>query len=455
MSAKKLENGAALGSQGETCPPAGGPAPGLPRRRPGEPGAGAALGGIGEVFDSLVRELPALDYAQLKELVQSVIDFPATGKRMLLKKFVAGSDPEKALARLALAEYGHKIVDDLNAVVFDVSQSDEVKVRANLLLTELGSPIDRDVLEISVRNADDLAAKSPWHALREAEAGSAAEAVQRLRGTEPKTRAVILHRLAEKDVKKALPLFQQLDLNDEPTAEAVVSALGQFPTQDGVQLLAKLAEAESRSIQKAARKALHSMRTSGFDVPEIETEEEAARAEVKPEKEEAQGPPLFDATVAETGDGKYALVSVAREYANGRLQVLTVAVDFWKKGLRGARYWLDMGKSRYRRNLDERRQSGLTLRGASIDECRKLVARGIRIAREVGTPIPFDIQAGKHLLGDVMAEATQLPAAFVCTKCGQPLPDERVARMKEAAPYDQVIVETRCEKCRTGSAGQT
>lgn len=431
MSAKKLENGAAAATSS------------APER-------------MTEVFDAMAQGLPVLDYGHMKELAQSVADFPATGKRILLRKFVRGTEAEKALAYVALAEYGAKIVDDLNAVVFDVGQSTEVKGRATELLAELGNPIDRDVLDISIPNPDELAARSPWQAVRDAAAGKAKEAVRRLREMDSATRAVVIHRLAEKDVQKGLPLFQQLDLNDEPTAEAVVSALGQFPTQDAVDVLRRLADSESRSVQKSARKALHSMRTSGFDAPELEAaEEEAPGIEAPAEKEEAGVPPLFNATIAEAGDGKYALVSVAREYPNGRLQVLTVALDFWKKGLRGARYWLDMGKSRYRRDLDERRKSGLALRDATVEECRKRVARGIRVAREVGTPIPFDIQAGKHVLGDVMAEAGKLTAAFVCTRCGEPLPDDVVARIKEAAPYDQVIVETRCEKCRTGPANQT
>ena len=49
-------------------------------------------------------------------------------------------------------------------------------------------------------------------------------------------------------------------------------------------------------------------------------------------------------------------------------------------------------------------------REAPIEECRSLVARGLRVAREVGTPIPFDVQAGKHVLGDVMAAAAALSA---------------------------------------------
>jgi hypothetical protein len=420
-----------------------------------ETGVGAAAGPgperMEETLDALVQGLPLLEYERIHELVRTVSELPATGKRLLLKKFTSGSEPEKALAYVVLAECGNKVADDLNALVFDTSQSHEVRVRANEILTELGNPIDRDVLEMSIARPQEISTRSPWQAARDLEGGKVEESARRLAELDAQTRAVILHRVARRDAQRALPLLDRLSGHDEDAALAVASVLTQFPVEQAVDLLVRLARSDSHAVQKAARRALHSMRTSGFDVPEEETRETLAakREEAPPDDEGAA--PVYKALVGELPGGRSAMVTVAREYPNGRLQVFTAAMAFWKRGLVGARYWLDMSKSRFRRDLDERAQSGLKMREASIEECRRLVARGIRVAREVGTPIPFDVQAGKHVLGDVMAEADRLEAAFVCSQCGTPLPEERVAQIKDAAPYDQLEVETRCQTCQQKS----
>jgi hypothetical protein len=406
-----------------------------------------------EAFQQVVDALPELEAARVAELVQTIKDFPASGKRTVIGKLAAGSAAEKALAYYVLLEYGTRIVDDLNALVFDGGRSAEVKVRADELLSELGSPIDRDVMESSVPDPDAIRAKSPWQALREWQQGHADGALKRLQALDGKARAVLLHRMAIKDVISAVPLFEKLASVDEDAAIAVISALDQRPAEQALPLLRNLCEADSRAVQKLARKALHDMGLSGMTAPEGEAvvaEETVAEEKdtlPRPAKEDTGALPLHKALVAQPGNGRYAYVAVAREYPNGRLQVFVAMLDFYKRGVRGVRYWVDMSKSRFRRLMDEVMTDPSKPHEATVEECLRLVGRGIRVAREVGTPIPFDIQAGKHMLGDIEAEAGKA-IPFPCAGCGQPLPNDMIARIKQAAAYEQIAVEILCDRCR-------
>ena len=397
-----------------------------------------------DTFQQLVGGLPELDMRQVDSLVASMKLFPASGKRLMMKELVGGKAAAQALAYCTLRAFGDRAVDDLNAVVFNTSASPEAKVRADELLTELGSPIDRDVLEMGVEDPDALRALSPWEALRDLRAGKAEAALIRLRELPPDVCAVLMHCMAQADVDTALPLLDAL-CDSSAGALAAVSALSQFGGAQSVDLLHRLGRSSDRALQKAARRALHTLRAAGIDVPEDQPEEPAADGSVGDDKA-VKAPPVHKCVAVFSANRQAAIVNVARQYPNGRLQVLSAGIDFSKRGIRGARYWLDMSKSRFRKLLDER--SGAQPQEAiTLEEARRLVARGIRVARVVGTPIPFDLQTGKHVLGDVMAEAAQLETAFRCPVCNAALPEEQVKRIKDAAPYEQLVVETRCEAC--------
>ena len=417
--------------------------------------AGLAPDRMEEAFDALVAGLPALDFGQMDALVEATRHFPASGKRLLLAKFVEGDAAEQAVAYCALSGVGQAAADDLNALVFGPSRNDKTKVRADELHTELGSPIDPDVLATSVSDPEAVRAASPWQAARDLAAGEVESAFARLSALDPRTRAVVVHRVARADPARALPLLERACRGDTASEEAVVSALRQCPHEQAVNLLVRLAESPSRAVQKSARRALHSMRTSGFPVPEDVLRShpagEVAAADSERGEEKAEELPVHRSVAIFSRDRRLAVVNVARQYPNGRLQVLTAVVDFYKRGVRGARYYLDMSKSRFRRLLAESRP--LRAQDLPIEECRRIVARGIRVAREVGTPIPFDLQTGKHVLGDVMAEAAAITEPYVCSACARALPTDVIRKIRDAAPYEQVAVETRCESCRKDVIG--
>jgi len=418
------------------------------------PAGGLAPDRMGETFERLLADLPGLDLDRLFSLVEAARLFPASGRRLLLERFVKGPPAARALAYWVLAEVGSGVSDDLNALVFDASQSDETKVRADELLAEFGQAIDPDVLATSVSDPAAGRRNSPWQVARDLAAGDLDGALERLATLDAPTRAVVIHRLARSDAAAALPLFERLCEASPADAEAVVSAVSQCPHERAVGLLARLAEGPDRTVQKAARRALHSMRTSGFEVPDHLLRPRGEAPAAPPQREgrpEARELPVYKCLAVFSKDRRLAAVNVAREYPNGRLQVLTAVVDFYKRGVRGARYYVDMSKSRFRRVL---RESGaFRPEELPIEACRRLVARGIRVAREVGTPLPFDLQAGKHVLGDVMADVEAIEEPFRCSSCGGRLPAETIEQIRQAAAYEQVAVETRCEACRKDTIG--
>lgn len=408
-----------------------------------------------DVFENIIGQLPILEKAAIDELTDMLRLLPASGKRFLLDKLLTGKQAEKILAWQLLLEWGKPVIDDLNAIIFDGSQKDEAKILANELLADMDNPVDADVFDMSLRKPESKRNIPPWQAVRNMKKGDVQSAVKRLDDLQSDARAILIHRIAEIAPEDAMLIFEQFSSRDKETALAVVSALNQYPDIRAGRLLTSLADSEFRSVQKAARKALHSMRTSGMDAPE-ETEEnektDAAPEAPDTQEEKESGLPLYKAMMAQPDDKTAALVVVARQYPNGRLQAITVGMDFYKSGIRGARYYLDLSKSRLKKMLSEGDLSRVTLNECSIDECRCAVARGIRVAREVKTPLPFDLQAGKHLLGNVIAEAESTEIVYPCSACGAELPEEQLKKISATASYPQLRVETRCEKCRGESS---
>jgi len=402
-------------------------------------------------FGELLASLPELDFGRLERLAADARSYPANSYPVLLEKLNGDDVCAGTLAFLVLRECGDaELKDRLGAAVFDVSLDDRAKVRANELLIELGAPVDADVLEMSVSNAAEIAGEFPSTILRALDAGDQAGAVEALRKLDERARAIVIHTLARRGLATALPLFDEILGGNETDTCAVASALGQAGDEAAAPVLTRLAESPSRGVQKTARRALYAMGVA------VEEEPEAAEAagEAGEERAGTRELPLHKSLSAWAPDRSMAVVAVAREYPNGRLKALITVLDFWRRGIFDARFRINMSRAEFRRHLRERFRSEITFENTPIEECLQLVARGLRVAREIGTPIPFDLQSGKDILGDMTAAEAAIANPFLCRECGAELDEDVIAAIKDAAGF-YMPVETRCAACcRKGEEGR-
>ena len=105
-------------------------------------------------------------------------------------------------------------------------------------------------------------------------------------------------------------------------------------------------------------------------------------------------------------------------------------------------------QSSFERFVGSQSSERMKLRQTSLEECRRTVARGLRVTKELGMPVPFDFGLGRPLLGDVERDVEAIGNPFQCVRCGAALDEETVAKIRELAPYDNMTPETRCAACR-------
>ncbi|HRU06496.1 MAG TPA: hypothetical protein P5137_12070, partial [Candidatus Brocadiia bacterium] len=88
----------------------------------------------------------------------------------------------------------------------------------------------------------------------------------------------------------------------------------------------------------------------------------------------------------------------------------------------------------------------------SYEELKKMVARGLAVSKVVGGPLPMDFQLGRALLEPLDEAVAAFGSPFRCVECGVALGEEVVNQVRDAAVYNHVKVETRCQACRDAAA---
>jgi hypothetical protein len=398
------------------------------------------------IIGRLAAELPVFDSKLFEDALEEMRERPRASLQYLLR-CVTSSDPSaRAIAAEMLSKIGGAdVVDDLNALIFDIGQEIHVKVLANCLLTQLGSAIDPDVFAMTVPQAEEAERKLPFRALQLLKGGNLSGAVAHARTLHPTERWLIMHSAAETERAWALPFLEALARDNEGNATAAASAIAGAKLAEGVPFLLELQRTAGRELQKLTKKLLFDLRKDGIQAPE----EKPTVAE--PAEAEDDKLPLYRAVASEPSPNGLILVTVARARPNGRLKVFSLLVDLWKRGIQQAGLRTDMSKSAFDRFLQSQSGVKLKMRETSLEECRKLVARGVRVAKEFGAPLPFDFGMGRPLLGDLDAEIAAIENPFLCSACGKALEAETVEKIRTAAPYEHIPAETRCAACRAKS----
>jgi hypothetical protein len=398
-----------------------------------------------KIIGRFAANLPVFDSKAFEEAIEEMRERPRASLQYLLGRLVSGDPATRAIAAQVLSKIGGAVVvDDLNALIFDIGQEAYVKVLANSLLAQLGSAVDPDVFAMTVPQAEEVERKLPSRALQLLKAGNVTGAAEHARTLHPAERWLIMHSAAETDKVRALPFLEALARDDEGNATAAASVIAAAKLAEGVPFLLELQRTSGRELQKLIKKLLFDLREDGIAAPEEKPKApEPAAAEADDDEL-----PLHRAIASEPSPNGLILVTVARARPNGRLKVFSVLVDPWKRGIQQAGLRVDMSKSSFDRFLQSQSGAKLRMKETSLDECRKLVARGVRVAREFGSPLPFDFGMGRPLLGNLDAEIAAIENPFLCSACGKPLDAETVEKIRTVAPYEQIPAETRCAACR-------
>ncbi len=411
--------------------------------KPEAPSAGRE---IERLLDVLVEAMPILDRKTFDAAVAEIRARPHSSMHALFNRF---DSPEPAMravvARLLVECGGADVIDNLNAVIFDAEAADEAKVRANDILERLGQPVDPDVFGMSVADPEPIRRQLPSRVREMLNAGDPGGAVRAARDLEQAERTLLINDVLRDNAPSGIEFVEQLAESHAADARAAVAAIGAETCEAGLPLLTRLQERADRDLLKLIKKTLYDLREEGVAVPETKPAEPAG-AET-PTKQETELP-IYKAMMSEVSPQGTVVVVVSRMRPDRRLKVFTALVSLWRRGIQQAGFNPNMSRSSFDRFVKDHAQGQMKMRPASLDDCRRMVARGMRVAHEFGTPIPFDFGVGKTLLGDVDAEAANLNSPFICSGCGQPLDEETVAKIRASAAYENIPVETRCPACR-------
>jgi hypothetical protein len=149
------------------------------------------------------------------------------------------------------------------------------------------------------------------------------------------------------------------------------------------------------------------------------------------EREKKGELPLYK-VMKTTGEGSHAVI-VAREKPNGNLQYINVLVDAWKMGLKDCFGSHNIPKLEFYNMVEG---AGEPYVDYGLDEALWLIKHGLRIAREVGTPVPDKFKEFEYILGD-MGGIEVGGSLYKCFRCGRgELTEGEVEKIKEVAKRD-------------------
>ena len=402
-------------------------------------------GTMSRLLSQMVEGLPLLDGKTFDRALSEIAERPRTSLHYLFEQLTSGEPAARAVASRLLVRCGDASVqDDLSAIVFDADQDPWTKVLANDLLAELGSPVDPDVFATSVENPGELQKKLPSRVLRFLAEGDAAAAAAHARTLDPVDRFLMIYEAGSREKEGATEFLRALAGDDQANAAAVVGAIGAERIETGVPLLLELRQATGHDLQKVIKRVLFDMRKAGVEIPE-----EKPRPTSRSSEEETDSRlPLHRALMSEPTPEGRVLVVLAWERQRGRLKVFTVVVDLWKRGIADAALRVDMSRSSFERFVSAQSGRPQPLKEMPFEECRRMIARGACVAKEFGSPLPYDFGVGKALLGVFEEAVAAVENPFLCSACGRALDAETVERIRASAPYDNIPVEARCAECR-------
>jgi len=166
-----------------------------------------------------------------------------------------------------------------------------------------------------------------------------------------------------------------------------------------------------------------------------------ARSRDIPEPE----PKFYNALVSDSEKAGLLTLAVGFEKPNGRLKAMFFMLDFWKNGMKDCFVDVDTSKEEFEQRFAY--MAGRPSKKISLNDAKALIQRSIYISNAVGTPIPWDYQQWKHLLGDMSNVPNPAGSLYKCARCGAELGNHMVDLIKKHSQSADVHFYIVCGKC--------
>ncbi len=139
--------------------------------------------------------------------------------------------------------------------------------------------------------------------------------------------------------------------------------------------------------------------------------------------------PIYKCWITRPEGSRIAVIS--RVKPNGNYEMVSILIDEWKMGLKDAFGNFDLPKEQ----LDEYIYEG-DFREANIEECKKLIKRGILIAKNLGLMLPKKYEQFKEIIGNI-SDIVISGSLYKCYACGEnDLSEETISLIKEVTLKD-------------------
>jgi len=161
--------------------------------------------------------------------------------------------------------------------------------------------------------------------------------------------------------------------------------------------------------------------------------------------------PIYQCWISRPAGSK--IVVISRLKLNGNFEIASMLVDEWKMGLKDGFGNYNLTKNQ----LDDYIRMP-EFREADVDECHRLIKKGICIASELGFRLPREYEQFKGIIGDI--ENIDLTGSlYKCYACGKEDLDEKtICKIKSITLKDvkegvcgtpnETMVYFVCNKCR-------
>jgi|SRR3989344_1831163 len=147
------------------------------------------------------------------------------------------------------------------------------------------------------------------------------------------------------------------------------------------------------------------------------------------------------------------IVVISRIKSNGNFEIASMLVDEWKMGLKDGFGNYNFTKDQLYEYIDQR-----DFREETIEECKKLIKRGIFIAKSLGLRLPKEYEQCNGIIGNIDSIAIN-GSLYKCYACGEnDLSEKIVSIIKEitlkdvtkgvCGTLDETIIYFTCDKCK-------
>jgi len=160
---------------------------------------------------------------------------------------------------------------------------------------------------------------------------------------------------------------------------------------------------------------------------------------------------IYKCWISQPKGSKIAVISRIKH--NGNYEMASMLVDEWKMGLKDG-----FGKYDFTQDQLDEYISRADFQETTLDECKKLIKRGILIAKNLGFRLPKEYEQCKEIIGNI--DDTPINGSlYKCYACGKnDLSEKIISRIKEVTlndvregicgTEDESMIYFTCDNCK-------